>query len=60
MTEALILCSRCSNPHYCIMFGTNLGYCKACFDTVSNDLETKESIKKLMDQYGIGACDVEV
>jgi hypothetical protein len=42
------------------MFGTELGYCKACFDTVSNDLETKESIKKLMDQYGIGACDVEV
>lgn len=58
MTEALILCSRCSNPHYCIMFG-EMGYCKSCFEAVSNDPDQKDVIKKLMAKYGIGVCDVE-
>tara|TARA_B100000959_G_C14657427_1_gene490979 strand:+ start:301 stop:423 length:123 start_codon:yes stop_codon:yes gene_type:complete len=39
------------------MFG-DLGYCHACFSTVSNDPETAENIKKLMVLYGIKECDV--
>jgi len=44
-------CSRCTRNSFIILFGT-IGYCKSCFDTVSNDLETKDTIQKLRETYG--------
>ncbi len=57
MVEHIWTCSRCESSQFCIMFG-DLGYCHACFSTVSNDPETAENIKKLMVLYGIKECDV--
>ena len=44
-------CSRCTRNSFTMVFGT-IRYCKACFDTVSNDLETKDTIQKLRETYG--------
>ena len=51
MTYEQRYCSRCTRHDFTIVLGT-IQYCKACFDTVSNDLETKDTIKKLMENYG--------
>jgi hypothetical protein len=47
MTYERAFCNRCTNVHYCILVGKSF-YCQACFDTVSNDIETKDKIAKIM------------
>ena len=44
-------CSRCTRNSFTMVFG-DIRYCKACYDTVSNDLETKDIIQKLKETYG--------
>ena len=44
-------CSRCTRNSFTMVFG-DIRYCKACYDTVSNDLETKDTIQKLRETYG--------
>jgi len=51
MTYEHGICTRCTRKDFTMVFGT-IQYCKACFDTVSNDLETKDTIQKLREIYG--------
>jgi len=51
MTYLNKICSRCTRRAYCICFD-ELCYCDACFETMLNDPETKELMKKVLMQYG--------
>lgn len=51
MTYEHQICSRCTRKSFCICFDS-LCYCDACFETMCNDLETKEQMKKILQNYG--------
>ena len=49
-------CQRCTRLAFCINLD-KIHYCNACFETLSNDFETKEVMQKLLKTCGL--LDIE-